>query len=336
MRIATFNTENLGEGEASDEADRRRIAILRPQLLRLEADVVCLQEVNAPRDPDGIRRLSLLDALLAGTPYAAFHRAASTRPGAGGPAGGPMDRHNLVVLSRWPISAQRQVFHDFVPPVPHAFLAGGAGAAGADGAIRWDRPLLHVEIAVPGGRRLHVLDLHLRAPLAAPVPGQKTGPFAWASVSGWAEGYFIASVKRSGQALEARLLVERILDAEPEALVVVAGDFNAETGEAPTRILLADIEDTGNGALAGRSLVPLERSLPESQRFSVIHGGRRMMLDHLLASRPLLALYRGLEIHNEALGDELVARSGVRDSPESYHAPVVATFALPETPEQPS
>jgi hypothetical protein len=50
----------------------------------------------------------------------------------------------------------------------------------------------------------------------------------------------------------------------------------------------------------------------------------------LLASRALMAWYRGTEIHNEALGDELVAHANIGLSPESYHAPVVATFDLPD------
>jgi endonuclease/exonuclease/phosphatase family metal-dependent hydrolase len=197
--------------------------------------------------------------------------------------------------------------------------------ASQDDPISWDRPLLHAEIGLADGRTLHVLNLHLRAPIAAPVPGRKAGG-AWASASAWAEGLFVASVKRSAQALEARIAIDRILDEDPDALVVVAGDFNAGTQEAPTRILLADVADTGNGDLARRSLVALERTVPEAQRYSVIHAGNRLMLDHLLASRPLLALYRGLEIHNETLGDEVVAHAAVEGSPESYHAPVVAIF----------
>ena len=66
--------------------------------------------------------------------------------------------------------------------------------------------------------------------------------------------------------------------------------------------------------------------MPESQRFSVIHRGRKMMLDHLLVSRRLLGHYRGIEIHNEALGDELVGATMVEATPESYHAPIVASF----------
>ena len=52
------------------------------------------------------------------------------------------------------------------------------------------------------------------------------------------------------------------------------------------------------------------------------------MVDHLLVSRALMAFYRGLEIHNEALGDEVVAYAGIDRSPESFHAPLVAEFEL--------
>jgi hypothetical protein len=104
-----------------------------------------------------------------------------------------------------------------------------------------------------------------------------------------AEEYFLAAIKQNGQALEARMLVDRLFDAEVDGLIVVVGDFNAEA----FRILKGDAEDTGNGRLVARSLVPLEHSLPESQRFSVVHRGRKMMLDHPLASRRLLGRYRG-------------------------------------------
>ena len=54
------------------------------------------------------------------------------------------------------------------------------------------------------------------------------------------------------------------------------------------------------------------------------------MLDHLLVSKTLMAWYRNAEIHNESLGDELVAYANIGASPESFHAPVVAEFAMPD------
>ncbi len=147
-------------------------------------------------------------------------------------------------------------------------------------------------------------------------------------MAGWAEGFFVAAVKRAGQALEVRLFVETLFDEDPAALIVVCGDFNAAAHETPLRTIRGDEEDAGNPHLSIRTLVAVERTLADSRRFSVVHHGRPQMLDHILVSRPLLAWYRGVEIHNEALGDELVTAHAVRGSPESFHAPLVAEFIV--------
>ncbi|HUT50081.1 MAG TPA: endonuclease/exonuclease/phosphatase family protein [Alphaproteobacteria bacterium] len=327
LRIATFNLENLGakphhSGEAAPlEA---RIAVLRPQLLRLDADVLCLQEINGEKAASGYT-LTALDALLAGTPYADYARLATERA----PGKGPLDVHNLAILSRFPVTSQRQLRHEIVPPPAYRSVTAEPPAREAE-AVTWERPLLQATLGLPEDRALHVLNLHLRAPLAAYVPGQKVSAFAWKSVAGWAEGFFLAAVKRAGQALEARLAVDALLDADEEAMIAVCGDCNAEARETAMRLLAGAEEDTGSGALAGRVLIAAENSIPEDLRFTVLHNGRKVMLDHLLASRALMAWYRGAEIHNEALGDELVAYANIGLSPESYHAPVVASFELPD------
>lgn len=326
MRIASFNLENLG----SSEDLPARLAVLRPQLQRLSADVLCLQEVDASRTPGAAERvMAALDALLAGTRYEAFERTVTTRSD----GRGPRDRHNLVIVSRWPAEQVTQVSNDLVPPprytpVTRLIEPSSEDAKPQDDAINWDRPVLHVQVSPGDGRPLHVINVHLKAPLASFVAGQKIGPFAWKSVGGWAEGYYIAAMKRAGQALEARLLIDRLFAADPDARIALCGDFNAEAHDVAFQILAGDTEDTGNGALTMQELIALEESLSESRRFTVIHGGRRQMLDHILVSRPLLALYRGIEVHNEALGDELVDLTTVAHAPESYHAPVVATFDL--------
>ncbi|AWK88945.1 endonuclease/exonuclease/phosphatase family protein [Azospirillum thermophilum] len=320
LRIATFNLENFDD--AGDPPFEARAAVLRPQLERLAADVLCLQEVNAQHPAKGEPRvLRALDRLLQGTRYEGFHCTA-------GDGRKLADRHNLVVVSRWPVAAAHLLRHDLVPP-PQVRMVTADPPGEAPGDVTWDRPVLQAEITLPGGRPLHVFNLHLRAPLAAPVPGQKVAALTWRTAGGWAEGFYLAAIKRAGQALETRLAVDRVFDADPEALIVVAGDCNAGMEQTPVRIIRADLDSTGNGDLAGRALVPLERSLPEDRRFSVLHGGDAVMLDHLLVSRSLLGWFRSAEIHNEALSDELVAHATVDRSPESYHAPVVASFELP-------
>lgn len=327
LRIATFNLESLDDGPQVPVPLAARIEVLRPQLLRLNADVLCLQEVNGQHPAGGgPRQLLALDRLLETTPYAGFHRAATSRI-AGGDAKTDTSRgadavHNLVILSRYPLSVARELRHDLVAP-PAYRMATAVPPASGQAPVEWDRPVLYAAADLPSGQVLHTINLHLRAPLAAPVPGGKIDSFAWRAVSPWAEGFFLAATKRAGQALEVRLLVDSILDSDPDALIAVAGDFNAQIEETPARIVRGDPRDTGNAALAGRALDALEDRIPAARRYSVVHARRRELLDHILVSRALLKCAQGLDIDNEGLGDELGA-----EGPGSHHAPLVASFDL--------
>jgi endonuclease/exonuclease/phosphatase family metal-dependent hydrolase len=321
LRIASFNTENLDLPPRAQTPIGQRLVVLRPQLERLDADILCLQEVNSQHPPDGgkIRSFIALDMLLQGTPYAGFHRVHTLSPH----GRGPLDIHNLLILSRWPLEQAREIRNDFVKPPRYR-----PASVAAEEEILWDRPILAADVVLPGGQRLHLFNVHLRAPRAAPIPGQKSGADAWKSVGGWAEGYFMATIKRTGQALELRLAMEALFDRNPQALIAVCGDFNAGLDETPLTVALASEEDTGNGALAGRTLAALERSIDLSRRFSVLHRGRPEMLDHILASRTLLGHFRNFEAHNEMLGDEAFAPIRMERPVESFHAPVAAEFAF--------
>jgi endonuclease/exonuclease/phosphatase family metal-dependent hydrolase len=324
VRLATFNIENLGRRSGAALAIDVRRPTLQAQLARLDADILCLQEVNAQEGAKAAaRQLRDLDAVLAGTPYAAFERACTLRKS----GVGPLDIHNLVTLSRWPIRRSRQLWNEMVAPPGYRPPATNPATAKV-AAIAWDRPVLLCEIAIGSERALHVINLHLRAPIAAHLADRKLAPGAWKSVSGWAEGFFVAAVKRAGQAFEARLAVDEIFDTDAGALVAVAGDFNATAREAPVRILRGDPEDTGNAELATRALVALAEGADE-RAFTVVHGERRIMLDHILASRSLAVACRKIAIDNAALLDETEPALIGALRPGSYHAPVVAEFELP-------
>lgn len=325
MRLASFNLESLDVAPKGGPALEERIAVLRPQLERIAADILCLQEVNGQKLPGRSERsLDALERLLAGTPYAGFERA-STR---GHDGRGVLDVHNLVVLSRWPLRTVRELHHELVDgPLYRRVTAQPPDTQPQP--VRWDRPVLAVEVALPDGRLLHLFNVHLRAPLASAIPGRKTAPFVWTGTQSWAEGFFLSAIKRAGQALELRLAIDRIFDIDAQALIAVCGDFNAEDHESPLRIVIAAEEDTGSGRLAARTLVPLERSMAADRRFSVLHHGRPMMLDHILVSRSLLAHFERLEIHNETLTDELVSFTKVDRPPDSMHAPLLAQFDRP-------
>ncbi len=324
MRLATFNVESLDLPPKSKVPIEVRAEALRPALARLDADVLCLQEVNGQHVPDRPERvLVALDHVLEGTPYAGYHRVSTSGPDGLGVA----DVHNVVTLSRWPIRAAREILHALVPS-PQYQLVTAVPPALAPEPIVFDRPLLLVDVELPGGKLLTVINLHLRAPLAAVIPGQKQSAFVWKSIGGWAEGYFLSAVRRAGQALELRLLLEELFAADPHRLIAVAGDFNAEDHDTPLRIAIGAEEDTGNGALSPHSLVLLDRAIPADKCWSVLHHGRPQMLDHILVSRALYGHFREIEVHNETLGDELVGFGKGTRSAASYHAPMVAEFAL--------
>lgn len=325
MRIATFNLESLDLMPGGEAAFERRAAVLRPQIEALDADILCLQEVNGQRVPGRRgRALVALTRLLAETRYEGWHRIASPARGGKGAKSGVADVHNLVILSRQRARASEALHHRLVPPLLYRSLTAEPPET-RDLRLEWDRPLLHATFETPSGATLHVLNLHLRSPLASPIPGQKLAADRWRSLSGWAEGYFAATLKRSGQALEARLLVEQLFDADAQTLVAVCGDLNAGEDETPARILQARVEDSGNEALAGRALETLELRLPEERRFTVLHDGRRRMLDHILCSPALAARFRSIVADNAELPDEATMAA---DEPRSNHAPLVAEFDL--------
>ncbi|WP_421741507.1 endonuclease/exonuclease/phosphatase family protein [Cellulomonas sp.] len=321
LRIATFNLENLDEtapGELPTLAER--IALMRPQILRLRADILCLQEVHGQERPGQPRALLALAELLHGTPLQGA-TLTSTRP----LSDAVYNERNLVVVTHLPVTGAEQLRNDLVAPVAYRRLSAVPPDASAV-EIGVERPILHVEITVPDGSTLHVVDVHWKSKIPTDIPGQRIDNYTWRTADGWAEGSFVSSMKRMAQALETRRLVDRILDVDPDAQIVVAGDFNAEPDEVSVTAVRGDVENTGNPALVSRVLVPIEQTVPEPARFTLYHQGRGQMLDHMLVTRNLLARYRGSEIHNELLHDESAAFAVDRKYPESDHAPVVGTF----------
>ena len=318
MRVATFNIENLDETKSPTLEER--ITILKPQLLRLNADILCLQEVHGQERDGQPRGLQALQALIEGTPYQGFNISHTETS-----ADEAYDKRNLVILSRHPILDSRQIRNEYVDDLMYRRVTASPHEAEAK-PINWQRPLLYTKIGHPEGA-IHLINIHLKSRLPSAVPGQREG-FAYRSVTGWAEGYFISSMKRVGQALEVRLLIDEIFDSEPEAKIIVCGDFNAEPGQVPVEAIAGRVENTGNAALAQRQLLPCSNTIPKESRYSHLHEGQGNLLDHMMISRSLLAHYQTAEIHNEILHDESIAFATDKKYPESDHAPFVATFSL--------
>ncbi len=121
-------------------------------------------------------------------------------------------------------------------------------------------------------------------------------------------------------------VVERVLDGVPGALLAVAGDFNAEASEMPLRLLCCDSADTGNAQLDGHALSRLQTS--GASDFTIIHHGRRQMVDHILASRALADRLRAFRVDAQGLSDSDEA-GPPRTIVASHHAPVITEFVFP-------
>lgn len=148
--------ENFGDpGPEEEPTLDQRIAVTRPQLERLRADVLCLQEVNS-QEQYGARAFVALGQLIAGTTYEGFHRVSTTLVG----EDVPLQERNLVVLSRFPIASHRQIKHESTPrPAYRRVTAAPSDPEAIE--ITWQRPILLAGVTLPDGSTLHGLALVL-------------------------------------------------------------------------------------------------------------------------------------------------------------------------------
>lgn len=105
----------------------------------------------------------------------------------------------------------------------------------------------------------------------------------------------ITEAQRKMQARVVRDFVSAILDTDPDALVMVAGDLNdfqfGEPGEGddhPVAIL-----EGGAGEVPLTNLLNLEK---EAERFTYVYDGNSQVLDHMLVSPALYELFAAVDI----------------------------------------
>lgn len=86
-----------------------------------------------------------------------------------------------------------------------------------------------------------------------------------------------SEVQRTAQAQSLRSFVEQVMSVDPQANVVLAGDFNDYQFSAPMTTL------TDNGAL----LTDLINTLPAAACYTYVFNGVSQVLDHIMVSRPI-------------------------------------------------
>lgn len=325
LRIATFNIENLQfEADSTNPPLAQRIPVLRDQLRHLNADVLCLQEINGQLEEEGVKRRQLLALrkLLEETSYCDYHLAGTYEPDLG--SGYALESRNIVTLSRFPFRYIQQLFHDLVT-IP--FRQNTAIPSQKLEEIAWHRPFLHTEIELPRGKSLHVINLHLKSPLPSTIVGQQEGG-KWRSLAGRAESELLSTIKRAGQALEVRRLLDRLFKQDACARIVVCGDFNAESHELPVKTVAGQFSRVNNPKLVGQELVACEQLVRDEQRFTHTFMDRRATIDHMLVSRSLNQRILTCEILNQDLIDPANSASASSKRAESDHAPILGIFQM--------
>ena len=84
-------------------------------------------------------------------------------------------------------------------------------------------------------------------------------------------------MQRTQQATVLNAFVKQVLAADPNANVVLAGDFNDYQFSAPIQTL------TDNGA----TLTDLITTLPENERYTYVFNGVSQVLDHIFVTKPI-------------------------------------------------
>lgn len=313
LRIATFNCLNLTRPgvqvyagvEPYTEAEyRSKTQWLSDELRRMQADIVVLQEVfHAHALAEVVQGLTLTQAAA---PLADEH---NTRP-------------RVALLWRDGLTPQLEVIENLPPQcvvqVPEGELHQ-----------RYSRPLLKATFARPGQPPLIVLGLHLksrRPQFAAGEHPDDPGVQARAQLR--------SLIVRAAEASAVR---DEVLRTAPEALLVVAGDFN-DGPDALTTRLVADPQWLQPGR-APHSLMNALEAAPAPQEPTHTHlgnhhgQGQPERIDHVLVSRALAPCVSAVQTYNAHLPVGPQSRpenfSPERLRTQSDHAAVCVTLDLP-------
>jgi len=300
LTIATFNVKNLLA--ARDDRQRAilpaKLDYVAAALRSCDADVVGLQEVGPAELARAVR-----DRL----------------PGDyGEPVLGTPDARGIrcALLSRVRvIEARVHTAEALSFPV---FAAGDPAPFGARIPLR--RGVVHALVEAPGVGQVHVLVVHFKSPRPVPERDASGAAVEPRTARERAEGALRGLVWRAAEALHVRGVVDAELSRDASARVAVVGDMNDTPGSIVLRTLCGD----GPGTLG--ALMDCTTSAEPSARFTVLHEGRRVQLDHVLASARLHERVESARFENAALREHGATSADEEPTVDSDHAPVVVRF----------
>lgn len=309
--LATFNVADLLD-ESATAASAETVFTLEDKLKsvarvlqRLDADVLCLQEVGSER---------ILTRCLAKMPP-------DFRPYAHVLVGPGQDLRGirLAILSRFPMVGK--LYHHDIREEPEGFrLPSPSGGRNLDEVLQFRRGMLEAAFEIPGIGPIRVFCVHFKSNFPVlPSPPRTQGDLA--------EGWVRAGLYRLAEALQTRKLVDVRLKEDPDQMLAVAGDFNEADRSLVHRVVLGDRPDGLLNRLETGALIPCSASIAEESRWSNMYRGKKDLLDHILISEGLHTRFTEARLFNEtyyAPPDVFGWQPAI--GPDSDHAPMLASF----------
>lgn len=303
MKIATCNVEFLfdegihthsgKEWMYTPEHVEARIEHFSKLFSDIDADILLLQEVASESVIQRIIERTGLD-------YAHFF-AAPDENGVG----------NVVLYK------QKDAICESIPaiaPLP-VFVEGDVDVLGSR---MWPRrDFIHIE-TVRKGKKFHLLGIHIKSNFLVPEKNAAGEASSMTTQTAAADGLIRSEIFRFSQAKRVRQAIDSFVAADPDAHVLVAGDFNAEETNTVFRII------QGHNKKADDSLIPATKNIPAENRFSLTDKGRKWLVDHVLISKNLEESLVNAQILNQELLDQADIKN-IAPNPTliaSDHAPV--------------
>ena len=303
MKIATHNLEFLfeegmhahsgKEWNYTKELVEARIDHFSKLFSEINADILLLQEVASK---------SVIERIIekTGIDYSYFF-ATPDQNGVG----------NVVLYK------QKDAICESIPALTSlpVFIEGDADVIGS--RIWSRRDFVHMKTTWQG-KKLHVIGIHIKANFLMPEKNSANVAKSMTTQITAADGLIRSEVFRFSQAKKLRELLDTFFADDPNASIIIAGDYNAEENYAVYRIIRGVIND------APDTLIEAGLNIEPEKRFSSLSKslGRKRLLDHILISKNLEMYLGNIQI----LNDDISENKNIAPNPDmvgSDHAPVI-------------
>lgn len=252
VTIAAFNVQNLSDQSPqekfADLAETIAVALHNPAIVALQE----IQDDSGERNDGVTSAARTLDRLIAAIAAAGGpdYRPIAIDPANNTNGGAPGANIRVAIL--------------YDPAQIEAAAGDGAPRLIAPDAeaFRDARKPLVASFAW-GSHALHVVSVHFSSKGGDTRLGSRTHPPSLQS-----------EPPRTAQVAEVRRAADALLGANPEDVVVIAGDYNDFAFSAPLAVL------TGDGAYAN----PAESHLSDAERYTYVFEGNSQDLDHIVVS----------------------------------------------------